>query len=415
MKKVNKKLNSSILFNQKRNFIKLQNSIKPSKLRIMTYNILAPSNIEKFLFPQHTSKSLNKELRYSLIIQEIKEIKPDILCIQELDEKDIIYFEKMSKDLLMKIIYKKKNTSDKFDGNAIFYKSDKFNLEKDFFIDCNLKKDKNYNKEDILSKELYYPTVALFAILSYKNDSKEKFIISTTHLPFNKNKGHVKLGILVLILKSLLNLKKEFKIENGFLVGDFNCIPNSMLYDYLIDFKINLKTHLCEFSNQKLAINLRFKALKTLRHITQSKFRPFKNFYEMKFIDRDFLKSLSTVLPVFKDREIFFQNGEQIFSDKDSEELLNCLVEENSLSSSYSDFYKEYYNRFNKNKRLEASLTHHARDLKVTVDYIFKFGNSFKVNQILKCPSIEYFQNLPRSLPIDYYGSDHLSLVADYE
>ena len=424
MNNINKNLvKQNILTKQKRNFINLPNAPKTSKLRIMQYNILAPSNIEPHLFPSHKKQHLDKEKRYLLIIEEILVIKPDILCIQELDKKDIIYFEKMSKNLKMKYIYKQKKHDEKIDGNAIFYKENKFCLEKNFFIDCNFKKDKNYNKNDILEKELYYPTVVLFAIFSYKENPKEKFIVTTTHLPFNKNKGHVKLGILVLILKCLLVIKKNFEIKNGFFIGDFNCLPNSMLYDYLIDYKVNLNSHICEYSNQKLAINMRKKCLNTLKYITHSKFRPFHNFYEMKYIDENFLSQLCSVLPIFNendDKEIFFENFEngkkgEFFCYENCVEYLNCLAKENGLISSYSEFYQNFNSNFKKNMRLEANLTHFARDIKTTVDYIFQFGDGFRVFQILKCPKIEYFQNLKRTLPIDFFGSDHISLVSDYE
>ncbi len=71
----------------------------------------------------------------------------------------------------------------------------------------------------------------------------------TTHLLFNNNRGHVKLGIVFLVMKAILELKKKHHIQDVFFTGDFNVIPNSVLYNYITRNNLNLKADLKEYSN----------------------------------------------------------------------------------------------------------------------------------------------------------------------
>jgi len=74
-------------------------------------------------------------------------------------------------------------------------------------------------------------------------------MVLTTHFLFNMNRGHVKLGFIVMIMKAIQAIKKKYGVEDVFFSGDFNLIPNSMLYNYIVNHKLNLKVDLKEYSN----------------------------------------------------------------------------------------------------------------------------------------------------------------------
>lgn len=101
----------------------------------------------------------------------------------------------------MKLIYEKKRYLDKKDGNLIAYDLERFELLQSKFIDPNLCKDVNYDKDDSFSDEMYYGSTVLMALLKCKITGI-KILVTNLHLPYNVNKGHIKLAILTLVLKT---------------------------------------------------------------------------------------------------------------------------------------------------------------------------------------------------------------------
>jgi len=54
----------------------------------MSYNVLAQKLIEEhlYLYKRHNHKTLNWQIRWSNLFNEIKTMKPDVLCLQEVQE-----------------------------------------------------------------------------------------------------------------------------------------------------------------------------------------------------------------------------------------------------------------------------------------------------------------------------------------
>lgn len=54
----------------------------------MSYNVLAQKLIEEhlYLYKRHNPKTLNWQTRWSNLLNEIKTMKPDVLCLQEVQE-----------------------------------------------------------------------------------------------------------------------------------------------------------------------------------------------------------------------------------------------------------------------------------------------------------------------------------------
>jgi len=87
-------------------------------------------------------------------------------------------------------------------------------------------------------------TVAQILVLKSKK-SDHAFIIANTHLLYNLKRGEIKLGHILVLLKSLNAVvascdRAGLKTKNTFICGDFNSIPNSLLYNIFADEKFNL-------------------------------------------------------------------------------------------------------------------------------------------------------------------------------
>ena len=65
------------------------------EFKVMSYNILAQDllDIHRYLYDNHDPRALNWPHRYELIVHEILENKPDILCLQESRLREYRTFE----------------------------------------------------------------------------------------------------------------------------------------------------------------------------------------------------------------------------------------------------------------------------------------------------------------------------------
>lgn len=80
---------NSLIKQQKRTWLTLKENTKRETLRVMSYNLLAPSNAKMHMFKHHRAEDISKFKRFELLSAEILELRPDILCVQELDEDDL--------------------------------------------------------------------------------------------------------------------------------------------------------------------------------------------------------------------------------------------------------------------------------------------------------------------------------------
>lgn len=96
---------------------------------LMSYNILAQDLLEMHenLYNRHEAVSLSWSHRYDRLMAEINLVRPDILCLQELQEDHRKQFSCGLANFNYEVIYKKR-TGDKTDGCAIFYRQDLFEL-----------------------------------------------------------------------------------------------------------------------------------------------------------------------------------------------------------------------------------------------------------------------------------------------
>lgn len=222
---------------------------------VMSYNILSQKLLNKhiYLYGSSPTGALKWECRSESLVREILCHDVDILCLQELEETD--YNEIFKPNLVgYEGMYKKK-TGGKPDGCAIFYKMDRFHLDK--YIAVELRK----HQEPLLNKD----NVGLVAVFepSGVDDENTKFCVSTTHLLFNPKRGDIKLVQLRLLLAEIdkmafKGISPEGTVEYYpvILCGDFNSVPFSPLYNFVTLGNISCENMLTgNVSGQKEGFN----------------------------------------------------------------------------------------------------------------------------------------------------------------
>uniref|UniRef100_A0A0A1WZH4 Nocturnin n=1 Tax=Zeugodacus cucurbitae TaxID=28588 RepID=A0A0A1WZH4_ZEUCU len=201
----------------------------PNHIRVLQWNILSQTlgqNNDGFV--RCPEEALTWEHRKFLIVQEILQYNPDIICLQEVDHFKFlqtilgtqnyegIFFPKPDSPCL----YIEENNGP--DGCAIFFRRDKFEL-------------KNFDTRILEVWRVQSNQVAIVVNLVVKSTGKE-FCVCTTHLKARH-------GSLLAKLRNeqgrdLLNFVKQFCGEMPVLIcGDFNAEPTEPVYATVLSGK----------------------------------------------------------------------------------------------------------------------------------------------------------------------------------
>ncbi|XP_023024064.1 NADP/NADPH phosphatase nocturnin isoform X2 [Leptinotarsa decemlineata] len=204
----------------------------PQNLRIMQWNILSQALGQmNDNFAKCPDEALEWNSRRYLIVEELVEYCPDIICLQEVDHFNFLshvlqtqgytgmFFPKPDSPC----IYINGNNGP--DGCAIFYRKDKFDLLK--------------AETHILEIwKVQSNQVALLMILKMKETGQD-ICVTTTHLKARN-------GALLSTLrneqgKDLLSfVQNECKGRPLILCGDFNAEPNEPIYQTILENPLNL-------------------------------------------------------------------------------------------------------------------------------------------------------------------------------
>lgn len=211
-------------------------------ISVGTYNILCNFYAAKALYAP--TWVINPDVRKETILQNIMSYNVDILCLQEIEAYSYMdfYRDNLSNRLGYSSIFQARERSrplpDKraADGAAIFWKKDKFTLLNSMVIDFNkhISSDIRFSQnDDILMRMARKDNMVLTAYLQDK--SNRMYIVMNAHLFWDPEYSDVKLFQTVLILEEVQRLKKENPNAYFLLMGDFNSLRDSAVYNLIVN------------------------------------------------------------------------------------------------------------------------------------------------------------------------------------
>ena len=363
---------------------------------VLSYNILAQKYIYKMV---KDNKFLDKKIRLDYIVKEIKEINPELFCLQEATD-DIIsshivkYFEKEYNLIyhnnegspLKNVIGVKKDRFDIINESKIIICDDKIRYMNNRNNSKNNNNDNNGNSDDSDNSDNENPFNNVIQVEGNRGiinvcikDKlvKDKIInLFCVHFPWRPIYEYQKARIMALIFDLILRKK----INNVIIAGDFNSVPNSMVLRmiYYQDWKAEMA------NDEKYIGNFNFnKKEKDLINETKEKMEKRENFN----------RTINALLKISKE-----------------------IYEKYMLKSAYDNYRKEIKENghycFLRNHPKYTNYTNKFID---TIDYIFYSKNLNKL-KILKIPNIENeTKDKNIFLPNDRHPSDHLKLAVNFE
>ncbi|XP_074310493.1 carbon catabolite repressor protein 4 homolog 1-like [Silene latifolia] len=376
-----------------------------NSIKILTYNILAA----------HVPTTTNWDERKSKLLEELKDYKADVMCLQEVVDTDVTEF--FGPQLLVHgyeyIMNTERNDMYFGPGNnfkmgcAIFYKSSSFRVNKNspygpykinfrraarqFLRDHNLENPENairYLKDK----------AGIGCMLEFRPQKKKIMIfIVTVHLTANEELSDVKLLQTYLLLKGLSIIEKE-KIPI-IVAGDFNIIPKSEPYMMITNRQMPKPAEVKKASTDETAPKdetaATDKTVVTDETVATDKTAP-----------KDGTVATNKAVPTVEKPGI------------DLGLFLNVPPMAASLESAYSTVFKPGSHKGLKEcrrmnpKTMEPIFTTASNAVeyfKNTIDYIFYTKEEFSVEGILEpIDDVEV-------LPTEDWPSDHIALMANMQ
>lgn len=219
----------------KHKFISLnqENTDFKKEISVISYNILANNFVKPSFFSHCNPEYLKAKYRAPKVLQEIKNIDADVICLQECDFDLFLEFYKPNFEALGYGVLINIANINKLVTVAILYKKSRLSLVDKYYLDLNEGLDKLH---DSFSKH----KEALFAKLKII-DTDKTIIVANTHLFWNPEFEYVKYGQ---ISKIVMYIQKNFSDFPVILGGDLNSLPSSnvMRYFYNLSPIINSST-----------------------------------------------------------------------------------------------------------------------------------------------------------------------------
>ncbi|KAF7684460.1 putative glucose-repressible alcohol dehydrogenase transcriptional effector like protein [Astathelohania contejeani] len=219
-------------------------------ISVATYNILCSHYATNQAFGYVPSWVLQWNNRREAIVQEIVLLSSDILCLQEVETSS--YIEYFREELEIQCGYdslfypktraKSMSSSDRMqvDGCATFWNKKRFTLveQKCLEFSRTVLLDKRFNtNEDVINRNLNRDNIALVVVLE-RVGLPGQIIIVNAHIHWDPEYKDVKLFQTILILEELKKLRDKYPFAGIVLVGDFNTLPSSPVYDLVCSGRI---------------------------------------------------------------------------------------------------------------------------------------------------------------------------------
>eukprot|EP00898_Chlorokybus_atmophyticus_P008916 jgi/Chlat1/9025/Chrsp94S08292 len=194
-------------------------------VRVMSYNILANGlamDHKRELYRYVPYHWIEWSHRQRLLLNEIKELSPDVMCLQEVDEYDNLLSE--LRLLGYDGVFQQRH-GENTDGCATFWKLARLQAVEHKVVE--------FQEHGLRNN------VALISKLRDAGDAADSgpslvgaMLVANTHILFNPKRGDIKLGQM----RILLNEARALMADNTcplVVCGDFNMTPNSALYKFM--------------------------------------------------------------------------------------------------------------------------------------------------------------------------------------
>ncbi|NXG83210.1 ANGE2 protein, partial [Stercorarius parasiticus] len=202
---------------------------------VMSYNILSQNLLEdnSHLYKHCRQRLLIWTYRFPNILQEIKQLDADVLCLQEVQEDHYRTEIKSSLESLGYHCEYKMRTGRKPDGCAICFKTSKFSL-----ISSN---PVEFFRRDIPLLDRDNVGLVLLLQPKFHCTTNAAICIANTHLLYNPRRGDIKLTQLAMLLAEIASVapQKDGTFCPIVICGDFNSVPGSPLYRFIKEGKLN--------------------------------------------------------------------------------------------------------------------------------------------------------------------------------
>jgi protein angel len=171
------------------------------RFRLMCYNVLSPTlqQMHQNIYDRCNPRALDWTARWASFCIEIEFIRPDIVCLQEIDAGFLEDYNNYFHHAGYQGVFKKR-TGDKSDGCAIFYRDTKFRMIDHINVEYLQKSVSLLNRDNI----------ALLVKLETKEGTPRRIVVGTTHLLFNYKRNvceHAKSNSGKLIMLYFLGCK----------------------------------------------------------------------------------------------------------------------------------------------------------------------------------------------------------------
>ena len=172
--------------------------------------------------------------RLHLIKQELSNPRLDIICLQEVNH---YHFEADLRPFMTSLgfhhIYKRRNGM-KQDGEAVFFRRNRFEL------DCCRKVDFDYKA--VFPSESQRENVGIIArLVPVDRNNRNRLVVATTHLLWNPKRGDIKFAQLRYFISEVMRMAFENSAthEPVILCGDFNSVPDSPIIQFLLQGSVS--------------------------------------------------------------------------------------------------------------------------------------------------------------------------------
>mmetsp|Transcript_27483 Transcript_27483/g.65121 ORF Transcript_27483/g.65121 Transcript_27483/m.65121 type:complete len:395 (+) Transcript_27483:987-2171(+) len=207
----------------------------------MTYNLLADYLAQSHkaeLYSKVPACDLNWSQRLRLVLQEILHYRPDVICLQEVDNYSSLEHALVPEGYRGNFVMR---SNGRQDGCAVFWKAARLEPQQVQCIHMS-----EHNLRDNVAQ------VILFEVKADPPggegqappaDAHPMLLVANTHLLFNPGRGDIKIAQLCAITSKMAGMISEAgKPTGAVLAGDLNLTPDGALYDFLSQGKLDCIT-----------------------------------------------------------------------------------------------------------------------------------------------------------------------------